>query len=214
MQNQDKLKPTLGIKCEETVPYCPKGEDRGEHKLYVIKNTEERIWNGIKKGDQNALGELYRLYADTLFIYGTKHTRDRDFVMDCIHDLFVDLYKYRKGLAQTDNIKIYLVKSLKRKIFGKNKERDIPFSKLDYGSRSMDRKGITKSHEEELIHMESMGEKKQKLENALKSLTERQRTGLMLKFSEKRTYREISEILGISIESARTFIYRTLKNLR
>jgi len=48
----------------------------------------------------------------------------------------------------------------------------------------------------------------------MNSLTAHQREGLNLKFVHNLTYAEIAEILGISIESARTSIYRALKTLR
>ena len=48
----------------------------------------------------------------------------------------------------------------------------------------------------------------------MKTLSNRQREGLSLKFEHNHTYPEIAEIMGISIESARTMIYRALKDLR
>ncbi|MCK0160559.1 RNA polymerase sigma factor [Allomuricauda sp. F6463D] len=189
-------------------------ENGRRQELFVIRNTEEELWNKLKKGDQSALGELYKLHIDSLFSYGVKITDDRDWVMDCIHDLFVDLYKYRKGLSSTNNVKYYLFSSLKRKIVKKHNRKTIPASRINASSHFENKKHSTESHEEELISAERISEKNKKLDRALDSLTRKQRKGLFLKFKEQRNYKEIAEQMDISIDSARTMIYRALKSLR
>jgi len=214
MQEPEKLDSASGLNIESQGSMGPSIENESGHTLFILRNTEERIWEGVKKGDQNALGELYTLFVDSLFAYGASLTKDREYVMDCIHDLFLDLYKYRKGLSNTDNIKYYLIKSLKRKILRKYKSKIIPFSTLFPDSNPQDRNDYIKSHEEDLIQSEYLIEKDRKLNDALNTLTNKQRRGLFLKFTQQRSYKEISEVLGISIGSARTVIYRALKSLR
>lgn len=186
----------------------------GKNKMFVVKSSETIIWENLKNGDETALGELYKLHIDALFSYGIVHSQDRGYVMDCIHDLFVDLYKYRKSLSKTDNVKYYLFKSLKRKINKKYHRKIIPVS-TEYDFLINDTlKNYTKSHEEEIINDERISEKSAMLSNALNTLTKKQRKGLYLRFNQQRTYEEISEIMGVSVQSARTTIYRALKTLR
>ena len=85
-------------------------------KYVVCEKLDVQLWMEIKKGDLKALGHLYDLYINVLFSYGIKHSKDKEHVMDCIHDLFLDLYKYKEKLTCTDNVKYYLFASLKRKI--------------------------------------------------------------------------------------------------
>ena len=70
------------------------------------------------------------------------------------------------------------------------------------------------SHEDYLISVETEIEDYKILYDAMKTLSNRQREGLSLKFEHNHKYPEIAEIMGISIESARTIIYRALKDLR
>ena len=70
------------------------------------------------------------------------------------------------------------------------------------------------SHEDYLISVETEIEDHKLLYEAMKTLSNRQREGLSLKFEHNHSYTEIAEIMGISIESARTMIYRALKDLR
>ena len=72
----------------------------------------------------------------------------------------------------------------------------------------------SKSAEESIIQSENSLEISTKLSVAMTSLSSKQRKGLSLKFDEKKSYEEIAAILGISIESVRTLIYRAVKKLR
>ena len=58
-----------------------------------LKNREVVLWCKLKKGDIGAFGDLYELFIDDLFTYGIQFSQDKHYVMDCIHDLFLDLYK-------------------------------------------------------------------------------------------------------------------------
>ncbi len=84
--------------------------------MNIHKKEDAFLWNKLKGGCTTALGNLYDLYIEELFSYGIKIHQNREFVKDCIHDLFLDLYKYHSNLAKTDNVKYYLLLSLKRKI--------------------------------------------------------------------------------------------------
>ena len=72
----------------------------------------------------------------------------------------------------------------------------------------------TNSVEKTIIENENQEEKTKGLSKALGSLSSRQREAIHLKFNSEMTYEEISEILDISVESARTLIYRSIKELR
>lgn len=178
--------------------------------------SEKRIWKAIKEGDTSALGALYDLYIDDLFTYGMYHAQDRSYIMDCIHDLFLDLYKYRLNLFLTDNIKYYLFKSLKRKINKKYRVKDQVLPIYFEHSKGIDDIGKQHSisHEEAIIDSECALERSTKVAEAMKTLTKKQRKCLRLRFDEEKTYEEISEIMGITIQTARTTVYRAIKILR
>lgn len=178
-------------------------------------NIEVIVWKKLIDGDKLALGNLYDQYIDILFSYGMYHSKDRGYVMDCIHDLFLDLYKYRRNLSETANVKYYLFKSLRRKINKKYKTKDLPVSKEEFLFRfEGTQKNNVASCEQSIIDQEQTLERNSKLSKALKTLTKKQRQVLFLRFNQNRTYEEISEIMDISIETARTSIYRAIKKLR
>lgn len=170
-----------------------------------------QLWSRIKLGDVEAFHLLYDEYVDALYEFGIQYTRDKDYVKDCIHDLFLDIYKYRKKLADVDNVKYYLFKSLKRKI---NKKFTSKLTLFSTDDRKHEITSVDSSIEESIIENEDSAEINAKLSYALTSLSQKQRKGISLKFDEKKSYEEIAGILGISIESVRTLIYRAMKKLR
>jgi len=197
--------------------------DISEHVFSQLSETssndmdcvEAIAWKKLIDGDKLALGDLYDQYIDILFSYGMYHSKDRGYVMDCIHDLFLDLYKYRKNLSETVNVKYYLFKSLRRKINKKYKTRELPVSNEEFLFRlEGTQKNNVASCEERIISEEQVLERNNNLSKALKILTKKQRQVLFLRFNQNKTYQEISEIMDISIETARTSIYRAIKKLR
>ena len=174
-------------------------------------STDYFLWERFKKSDDKAFLSIYEQYFDLLYNYGLHFSHDKFLIEDSIHDLFLDLYKYRKRLSETDNIRFYLLRSFRRLIYKKQFKKntialneklilqnDIPF----------------KSHEDSMIASEMKSENHHILTEVMKSLSDRQREGLTLKFEQNFSYSEIAEILGISVESARTSVYRALKDLR
>jgi len=185
-----------------------------ESKNQLPTRTDLQIWAELKKGSILALGSLYDLYVDDLFLYGIQYSKDKGYVMDSIHDLFFDLYKYRTKLAMTDNVKSYLLKSLQRKI-NKKYSRKIKPLQGDYPLVIIDlQTAYTASFEEDIIRTEKAIEKSAKLKTALQSLTKKQKKGLFLRFNQGKPYEEIAEIMDVSINTARTTIYRALKALK
>ena len=182
--------------------------------LKVVKELESTMWVDLKKGNKIALGKLYDIYIDSLFAFGIQNSQDRSFVMDCIHDLFLDLYKYRSTIKITDNSKNYLFKSLERKINKRYLRKTSPKSEEFISYKNKIFKNHTSSCEDDMIVNEWELEKTAALEKAMSTLTSKQREFLFLRFTQEKTYEEISFIMGVSIQSARTNIYRAIKSLR
>ncbi|SHG42806.1 RNA polymerase sigma factor, sigma-70 family [Salegentibacter echinorum] len=171
-----------------------------------------RIWGELKGGNVESLGELYDLYIEELYAYGMEKNQNKNKVMDAIHDLFVDLYKYRTNIVAPSNVKYYLLRSLKRKIFKKALFKRHVKLKEHFLETKNDETSLT--CEEQIIEAEYSKEKKDKLKAALVFLTKRQQKAIHLRYTENRPYDEIAETMNISIATSRTLVYRALSALR
>ncbi len=172
-------------------------------------NSDYLLWKRIKAGETQAYHDLYMQYADVLFSFGNIYTKDQDFIKDCIHDLFFDLYKYRKNLSDNDHIRNYLFKSLKRKI------QSPPAGKLKLVySQSIQEENEQNSLGTEAEELEYQEENIANIRKAINKLSERQQEVLNLRFQIGLPYTEIAKILDISVESVRTLVYRSVKTIR
>jgi RNA polymerase sigma factor (sigma-70 family) len=176
---------------------------------YQIK-SDTVLWNDFIKGDEDAFRVIYSSHVQALYKYGSNFTHDEAMIKDCIHDVFIDLSKYRSGLGTTNNIKLYLFKSLKHKvvnalgemkIFGSVDQEKLPFH-------------YSVSVEDELIDNEFDQQRYKQLEKALSSLTPRQREAIYLKFVSDLSYEELSKVMQLNYQSARNLVFRGLEKLR
>lgn len=176
-----------------------------------LRNKDYFLWKRFKDGDDEAFYWLYDQNIDALYSFGTRISNDTEFVKDCIHDLFLDIYKYRHQLSDTDSIRFYLFRSLKRKIHKREKRH---LSIMYNDDIAATREQVVPGAEKNIVEQETKDENHMILEKAMEKLTQHQKEALFLKFDQNLSYPEIAELLGISVESVRTSIYRALKTLR
>lgn len=176
---------------------------------------QRKILERLHRGDMEALGCLYDMHIDYLVAFGLKYVNDMAWVEDQIHDLFLEIFKARSRILQIQNMKAYLSTCLKRKLYKRNKSKELlvpeekfPFLQLegsDYVESSIETKWIDSEQVESL---------KLGLKSAMDSLTMHQQSALHLRFVENKSYGEIAEDLEVSKASARTLLYRSIKVLR
>ena len=168
------------------------------------------LWSKLRQGDKSALEAIYRDHIDALVQYGRRFTRDQSVVEDCIHDLFVQLWKRHSHLGNTDSIRNYLMASLRRSIYKLNS----PKVKSIDPQEAPDTKDETLNFEQFLIHNEIDEEKKQLLAKALTQISDRQREVIYLKFYQEKSYDEICEIMNINYQSARNMLFKAIRSMK
>ncbi len=173
-------------------------------------NSDSFLWNDFIKGNDDAFRFIYNNHVNSLFNYGCKFTHDKALVKDCIHDVFVDLSKCRSTLGPTNNIRLYLFKSLKRKII-RSLNRCGIFGTID-PEKLLFHYSI--SVEDELVKDEDELMQYQRLEKAMMNLSARQKEAIYLKFVTDLSYEELSNVMQINYQSARNLVFRGLEKLR
>lgn len=169
------------------------------------------LWQQLKDGQKDALQRIYENNITDLLRYGKKFSIDANLIEDCIHDLFIELWKNRKGLGQTDTIKKYLFVSLRRKII-----RQLEKSKQHLSNEEPQEYQFEAelSIDYQLIQIEESTEQGKKLKAALEQLSERQKEVIYLKFFAEMDYQDISEVMDINYQSIRNLVFNALKALK
>ncbi len=175
------------------------------------KSDERILWLRFLKGDDQVLGLIYLQYSNSLFDYGCRFTTDKNLVKDCIQEVFCTLILTRKNLSETDNIRLYLLKSLKRRILRDLKDsgnktilvndQEYPFDLL-----------LANNIDDQMNELDE--EKRRLLSEAMLSLTERQKEAIYLRFNRGLEYEEISFLLNLNYQSSRALIHRAIEKLR
>lgn len=153
------------------------------------------------------------LFYPTLYNYGTKLTRDYTLVEDCIHDLFLDLWRRRMYLGETEHVKFYLLKSLRRKVYAERKSKD-KWLLQDWEHTDMIEFNGEFSVESIIIESESAEINIKKLRQVLGGLSKRQREAIYLKFYQEMDNEQISKMMSINYQSVRNLVHTAIKALQ
>lgn len=143
--------------------------------------------------------------------YGGQFCRDDNLIEDCIHDLFVELWRNREGLSNNDNIRPYLLVALRRKLIRQVKKQqrtrnEGETSEIDFlAEPAIDQSIIQREISEANVKV---------LQEAMTQLSNRQREVLYLKYFEEMSYEDICEALGINYQSVRNLVSSGLKAMR
>lgn len=169
------------------------------------------VWLRFRSGDQIAFSEIYEEFIDSLFAYGSKITRDRELVKDCVQDIFVDLQRLQPNLHHPEYTEFYLFKSLKNAILHKIQEskkiKSLPIDEMVIFDLQF-------NIEQDIFDLESDQLRVEKLKSVLQTLDPQKRELLFLKFSTGLNYIEIGQLLDMNPDTVKKQVYRTLDHLR
>lgn len=182
--------------------------------MNIMKNTkltDAEMWDRYKSGDDRVLSIIYNEHVRILYQYGLKFTSKCSIIEDAIQDLFSKLISNRKSIGPTDNIKFYLIKSFKRKLFRQLKMESRYNYYPDLESYNFE---VRYSIEHEIIIDDDLKYKSDLLVKLLQGLSSRHKEAIYLKFTLGLSYKEISEVMHMTIESCRNLIYRAIKSLK
>lgn len=191
-----------------------------EQKFFKLKERmseketvdESILFGRMIQGDRNALEFLYKKYYHSLLNYGLRLTQDRELIKDCIHDLFVNLYKNKSISKNYINVQTYLLKALKNnilyKLIGEKKTSD-----------SLDELQFDIPSNEDLFDQifppnDQHRELAKNLLKAVKKLSPSQRNILYLRYIKELSHKEIASILNINEQSSMNSIHRAVHKLR
>ena len=174
--------------------------------------NEQQLWQAFQKGDEGAYTQLYQLHIKAMYRYGMSLVAaSESFVLDCIHDVFTELWAKRDRLAAPDNVRYYLLKALKNRIMHllERKERPLtPLQETDYDT-------LWEEPDADLIEaLEIATNQQQRLQRLITQLPPRQQEALKLRFVENMNYDQIGAILAVNQQSAKNLVFRAVEKLR
>ena len=178
--------------------------------MIYMKISDEGLWELCLKGDMRAFRELYCRFYALLRNYGIKLLPDKSLVEDCVQDIFIKLIQNHETLSPTVNVKGYLLKTLRHKLYDtieKNRKmEDISLYEDTFQTDELfSRISLDTTEADERVKL---------LMKALTKLSPHQREIIYLYYVNGLGHDEIAEILGINYQSSKNLLSITLSKLR
>lgn len=176
-----------------------------------MQTKDTYLWETFLTGEREAFEAIYNQHYKALYEYGMRKLQNEELVRDYVHDLFVKLWMNRTTTGTTDNIRYYLLASLRNFILNQTTKK----SNLYYvDMEEAESFHITFNAETELTKLEQTNEQAQKVLQALNQLSPRQKEVLYLRYFEELEYNEIAAMMDISVKGVYKLNSRALETLR
>lgn len=169
------------------------------------------LWKAFRSGNEKALITIFDRLMQPLFNYGYKIVGERELVKDSIQELFIDLWQNRARLGDTDSIKYYLFKSLRRRLIRMRTSEKTSFFESfpdDYDAE------VSPSQEFVMIADQLSVERKSRAMNLLRTLTQRQQEAMFLRYFDELTCDQIAMVMEISKQSVYNLLHDAVAELR
>lgn len=178
--------------------------------LLPRKNAQQRNqeWiNQIRKGNEEAFKKLFTKHYNGLCRFSSSMIGSPFLAEEIVQEVFATIWETRDILDPNGNLKGYLYQSVKNKTFDWLEKQNI------------EKKYIDEFESYKIIEQEASSTQQdsrfiQEVQNAIDNLPERAQLIFKLHKKEGLTYREIAQVMDISIKTVESQMGRSLKILR
>lgn len=182
----------------------------------ITPDEAQKLWNDYQSGDMYALANIMQGYYSDLFHWGLRLHGEREFVKDCIQDMFVNLWKMQQsgGAVSTgavSNVRSYLLVALKTRILRELSKKHVTHQSMLSDEYSF---SVEFSSDLRLIDEEHEIYQVRKLEGVLNSLSGRQKELIYLRFYQSLSFEQIAEVMNLSRQSVYNLLQKSLGSLR
>lgn len=169
--------------------------------------TDEQIIEGIRCGDINIMKHLYECYYVLLCNFAYRFTKDIDTAKDIISDIFLNIWLKREKIEISTSLRSYLYVAVRNQCL--NYLKIMKRNNLRLSFHDEDESWDIASEEEFFKAIESDEE----VELILSKLPDRKRLVFKLKVIDGLKYKEIAEILSISVNTVQNHMVEAYKIL-
>lgn len=176
-------------------------------------STEEaqKLWQDYRSGDLYALAKLMQGYYTDLYHWGMRLHPEKEFVKDCIQEVFLALYRIHSTINPVDNIRSYLMVTLKSRML-----RELSKKHVTHTTDLTDDYRFSVDFSADLRFVEEENEVYQirKLEQTINHLPPRQKEVIYLRFYQEMSFEQIAEVMQMGRQSVYNLLQKSLHSLR
>ncbi|MGS0528452.1 RNA polymerase sigma factor [Zobellia nedashkovskayae] len=179
--------------------------------MYLQQLSDLELFRLIEERDKAALETIFHRYYESLCRFGFTYTKELDIVEETVSDVFFQLWNSGNRIQEIRNPKPYLYVVVKNKLLAfvstSSMERRL-------GPGEENRHISSPSIEQQIIDQEEKEIFGRKIEKILCQIPEKSRQVFEMSRLDGLKYKEISEILGISIKTVENHMAYALKIIR
>lgn len=168
-------------------------------------HTDSELLIKIKNNDTNALNILFKRYFSVLCYFSFQFVKSRDLTEEVVSDVFLNIWLKRGSIVIKSSLKAYLFTAVRNQSINYMKKKDYHFEELEI----VDKEGKISSlrADDFLIYKDLENE----IENIVQKLPEKRQLIFRMNRFEGLSYKEISEILSISINTIQNHMVKAVK---
>ncbi|MCB2208354.1 MAG: RNA polymerase sigma-70 factor [Bacteroidetes bacterium] len=171
-------------------------------------DDQQRLRNGLRKGDKKIFEEVYRLYYSPLCFYCLRYVGDMEEAKEVVQSIFFNLWIKRNEIEISTSVKSYLYKAVQNYCLNQFQQEKIKqkymIRKANF-PRQHSENGELKMEEDELRKV---------IKSAILKLPEKRREIFELSRFENMKYAQIAEHLTISVKTVEAQMSKSLQYLR
>jgi len=164
----------------------------------------------IKEGDREAFMEITHLYQKKVYLLAYSYLRNNEDALDVVQETFLRLYQKVDMFRSEKNFQTWLLQIAKnlcidyyRKNYSRNK---------DYRSdKDVEEVNVPAQNDK---NSQSFSDIKRVFAECLDRITEKQRMIFVMKHYNNLEYKEIAQILRISVGTVKSLHFKATQNLR
>jgi RNA polymerase sigma factor (sigma-70 family) len=178
---------------------------------YNLKERTRELVSAFCAGNDAAFSELYDLYIQMMYNYGSKLTKDHELLKDCIHDVFIKVYNKRNDKTAINNLGSYLLISLKNRLLDEFRRQTFT---TEEAAETYEYRRASEDVECDFLFKEKINMQNAQVAHLMQNLTKRQLQAITLYYLEERKYDEICQIMHMNYHSVRNLMHRGMLKLR
>jgi RNA polymerase sigma-70 factor (ECF subfamily) len=177
----------------------------------MLADNFDKDWCRFKNGDARALEAIYKANIQSLINYGEKINPDLDLVKDTIQDLFIELWRNRQQLSDIVQVKFYLFRALRNKLYRVTSHQSF----VSEGEMQLSTENLQAEYVElSIISREEESRIRRDMIQLLRNLPQRQREAIYLRFYHNLPYEAIASMMDMNYQSTLNLVQRALNSLR
>jgi RNA polymerase sigma-70 factor (ECF subfamily) len=172
-------------------------------------DADAHILRLIAEGDEQAFEQLVHKYQQAVFNTIYRYTGKQDDVQDLAQEIFIKVWRNARKFKGKSKFSTWLYRIVVNHCINyrrKNKRKHVSLDELTEQGKTP-----------ESLKVEPDWEQRRKVElvrKAVDELPERQRMALVLAQFEEKSYKEIAEIMKVSLSSVESLIFRARSALK